>query len=185
MPRKPASGTHRSVLERVTTPLGFFTLGILIIEAILGSLSFRAAGNDLTLLICGMLTGFGLLICMVFVLTLHPRYRTALLGTPEPSMLDSIRELGLTDNDIRVVYLLSKSPRSSIEDIMQQAILGPDALPVEDRLIRLNRLNLVRRSYNGLSKKIDTSLLRRGREIADLISYFGEPIAEIYKESRT
>jgi hypothetical protein len=104
MASKPKATDRIGIIERVTTPLGFFTLGILAIEGILASLSLRATGTDLTILIVGMLIGFALLCAMVFVLTTSRRFRSALLGVADYSPSAAIAKMNLTDNDIRVIF---------------------------------------------------------------------------------
>jgi hypothetical protein len=52
-----------SIIQSVQTPLGFFTLVVLVAEVILGGLATQAAGVDFTLLIVGML---GLLFALIW-----------------------------------------------------------------------------------------------------------------------
>src|SRR3954453_9584457 len=51
-----------SIIRTVQTPLGFFTLLVLVTEVILGGLAVRAEGWDFTILIIGM-------IVLLFILT--------------------------------------------------------------------------------------------------------------------
>jgi hypothetical protein len=132
--------SRASVLDRVTTPLGFFTLGILVIEAILAALSVRASDVNLTILIVGMLVGFLCLCVMVFVLTVHPRLQHALLGATEASPAKVIQGYGLTPNDIRfiVAFRASRYPGEA-----EHVLMGDKPLPLEARVKKLKQLGLI------------------------------------------
>jgi len=67
--RQVQSDARSVITGAVQSPLGFFTLAVLIIEGILGALAYRAEGLDFTLLVCGMLGLFALLILEFAVLT--------------------------------------------------------------------------------------------------------------------
>ncbi len=54
-----------NVIEAVRKPLNFFTLSVLLIEAILGNLAVRANGLDFTILVVGMLLALFVLIIIV------------------------------------------------------------------------------------------------------------------------
>jgi hypothetical protein len=61
------SDGRKGIISSVQTPLGFFTLVVLVSEGILGGLALRATGNDFTILICGMLLVLVLLVVSVFI----------------------------------------------------------------------------------------------------------------------
>src|SRR5262249_4382605 len=123
MAKRHKETNRATILDRVTTPLAFFTLGILVIEAILASLSLRASGANLTILILGMLTGFLLLCVMVFVLTVHPRLRQALMGVADPSPAASINEMQLTPSDM-LVLSASINTHSDVMTVMREVVIG-------------------------------------------------------------
>ena len=68
--RQVQSDARSVITGAVQNPLGFFTLAVLIIEGILGALAYRAEGLDFTLLVCGMLGLFALLI-LAFAVLVH------------------------------------------------------------------------------------------------------------------
>lgn len=79
MPRRvPRSSDdiRLDVLSRVNTSLGFFMLGLLMIEGILAVLITQVEGSDRTLLLYEMLISLILLIVSVLILALKP--------TPDP-----------------------------------------------------------------------------------------------------
>src|SRR3990172_9089788 len=57
--------TRASVIQSVRTPLGFFTLAVLVVEAILGLTAYFSQGQDRTYLIVGMLVLIFLLVVIV------------------------------------------------------------------------------------------------------------------------
>lgn len=65
MSKKSDNGERIRVIREVKTPLGFFTLAILITEVILGGLATKANGFDFTLIIVGMLISYLSLIFIV------------------------------------------------------------------------------------------------------------------------
>lgn len=58
------------VLREIKTPLGYFALAILVVEAILAALAIKATGFDLTVLVCGMVFSLVLLIAFVGYLSI-------------------------------------------------------------------------------------------------------------------
>src|SRR5205807_154745 len=57
--------TRESIINAVQTPLGFFVLVVLIVEAILGITTNFSSGNDKTYLVIGMLVLLFLLVLIV------------------------------------------------------------------------------------------------------------------------
>jgi hypothetical protein len=97
-------GSRLGIIEAVKVPLGFFTLGILIMEGILGALAYKAQGFDFTLLVIGALGGFFTIIVMVFVLAAFPSFRDALLAREKDKFTGKLLELQLTENDILFLH---------------------------------------------------------------------------------
>jgi heme A synthase len=183
-PKRRTDGASRiSVIERVTTPLAFFTLGLLIVEVILGTLSAKASGSNQTILIVGMLGGFVLLCSTVIVMTVYAPLRHALLGTrPEVSPIAALLEMQLTPNDIRLVnYLANKSSMSgtSFHHAAAESAKGEQPLPPEARLIKFKQLNLVReRPGYGYT------LSPEGQGLAKLITDFAKPFTDDHDQFR-
>jgi len=176
MADRKKTSSRLSILERVTTPLAFFTLGILIIEAILASLSLRAWDTNLTILIVGMLAGFLCLCMMVFVLSAHPRLRHALLGRAETSAARVIQGYGLTPNDIR---FLCELRRVSHSRAAEHVLIGETPLPLQARAKKLKQLGLVEAAqYSGHSQ--DIMLTAEGRELVAVIEAFSNAITELH-----
>src|SRR5262245_61673593 len=66
--QKDKSKGRVSIIRTVQTTLGFFVLGVLISEVILGALALRATGGDFTLLVIGMLfILFSLIVAVVII----------------------------------------------------------------------------------------------------------------------
>jgi hypothetical protein len=61
---KPESG-RVSIIQAVQTPLGFFTLTVLVVEVILGLLANRASGFDFTVLVISMIALLFVLVTIV------------------------------------------------------------------------------------------------------------------------
>lgn len=72
------------LIRAVQTPLGFFVLAVLVVEAIFGTLAGASVGMDRTLLLVGMLV---LILTLVAVVTFLAYYRPeALTGLRPPSL---------------------------------------------------------------------------------------------------
>ena len=169
--------THReNVLKNVTTPLAFFTLGLLVIEAILATLSLRAKETDLTILITGILLGFAMICLMVFAMARDPRLRRVLLGLSDISPVEAIYEMQLTKHDILVLNMMGASSATSFNDAAKLVSRNPDASPAR-RLKKFKRLNLVQ-----FEKDLDEGpgyyLNRNGDRLAALIFHFASPFRE-------
>jgi hypothetical protein len=154
-----------------------------VIEAILASLSLRASDANLTILIVGMLVGFFCLCAMVFVLTVHPRLRYALLGGTEVSPAKAIQDYGLTANDIRfiVAFRASRYP-----DEAEHVLMGDKPLPLEARLKKLKQLGLIEatRIKHG-DYGLGFLLTIEGRELAALINTLSQPMIELCERDKT
>jgi hypothetical protein len=62
----PVTNENRSsIIQAVRTPLGFFTLVILIIESLLGLLAYQSQGSDKIYLILGMLAALVIVVLLV------------------------------------------------------------------------------------------------------------------------
>lgn len=62
---RPAAESRASIIETVQTPLGFFALVVLVVEAIFGIIAAMSEGTDRTYLVVGMLVLIFLLVVMV------------------------------------------------------------------------------------------------------------------------
>jgi hypothetical protein len=129
-----------SIVDAVKTPLGFFALAILITEAVLLALSPQARGFDFTLLVIGALSGFGLILVMVFLLILMPRARDILLGVVPLNLTDQLSDLNLTDNDIRV--LLTAHGHGPVGEI-HLGVSHPLKSSPQERAKRFKKLGLL------------------------------------------
>jgi hypothetical protein len=68
---QPSNRVH--VIDAVKSPLGFFTLIILVVEGLLAAMAFKASGADFTLLLAAMIAVVFILIGIVaFVAIKHP-----------------------------------------------------------------------------------------------------------------
>jgi hypothetical protein len=164
-------GTRATVIERVTTPLGFFTLGILVIEAILATLSLRASGYDLTILILGMLLGFLVLCAMVFVLTIHPTFRHALLGNADDLSFSDIQAMSLSFNDVRVLFAAGNPSGLTFIEIEPDLVTVQPGISMDQRIERFRTLGLAQPSRY---RRVD--LTPRGVQLSQLIRQFAEPM---------
>jgi hypothetical protein len=178
MVTKPRATNRAGIIERVTTPLGFFTLGILVIEGILASLSVRATGSDLTVLILGMLVGFALLCVMVFVLAIFPQSRSALLGVVDYSPSAAIAKMNLTGNDIRVIYQAEVGNHGFLIEQPASAFLIESTLVWNDRVKKLRKLGLETQDPNR------PALTAEGSSLAGLIQRFSRALIDLEKSGR-
>ena len=78
---KQTPGKRVDIIRTVHTPLGFFTLVVLVVEVVLGSVAALSAGGDRTLLILGMLALIFLLVILVACLAV---FRPEALGGTRP-----------------------------------------------------------------------------------------------------
>jgi len=170
------------IIETVKTPLGYFTLALLIVEVILGTLAMRATGDNFTHLVDGMLAGFLALILIVFCLTVSKRLRRGLLGTDDESFGARLREMNLSKNDLRVLF--SAANRSG--DINAAAyggvVLDADAQSADARLKKFQRLGLVEpgQTWDCLPGYV---LTRDGTELATFIKKSLEATRDLKEES--
>ena len=72
-----------AIINAVRTPLGYFTLVVLISEGILGGLAIRATGSDFTLLVGGMLLVLIMLVVTVAAMALKGKPGLTDAGAPE------------------------------------------------------------------------------------------------------
>ena len=99
----PKSSSRNEVIGAVRTPLGFFSLALLVAEAILGIVAARASGTDRTLCIVGMLVVMGGVIGIVTWLARAP---DILGGGPDPRKLAE--------------SVLLKSENESLKEVLQR-----------------------------------------------------------------
>lgn len=178
MVAKKSGSSRASILANVTTPLSFFTLGLLVIEGILGALAARASGTDFTILLIGLLVGFLMLILMVFYLTTNHKFRNALLGKEDDESLgERLSKLHLSRNDLQI-FLLAANWHGDIGAAAHDAALSPDAQPSEIRLKRLRELGLIVPGH-GWTCLPGHVLTRDGTELANLIEQSVEAAGEL------
>ncbi|MGB9366962.1 MAG: hypothetical protein WCE79_13225 [Xanthobacteraceae bacterium] len=176
MSTSPKSADRLSVLESVKSPLGFFTLCILVIELILGGIAVRATDQNLTILIAGMLGGFAMLCLMVFRLAVHPK-AGVLLGRVEEHPAVQLRNMSLTQNDVRVLYA-SLMGHGSLRT-GNKAALG-DAMSLEHRVKKLQGHNFAVEVKSAHAENgIDYRLTSEGVAVGELVRLFYESIREL------
>jgi len=73
-----------TIIEAVRTPLGLCALIVLVIEGILGVLSTRLSGWDLTILLVGMIAGLLVIVFAAAYAIRHPADSPRQLDLPEP-----------------------------------------------------------------------------------------------------
>jgi len=180
MAKKPVQQRMR-ILEVVRTPLALFTLGILVSESILATLSMRATGVGLTILIAGMVASFLLCFVMVFVLALRPDVRHRLLGDSEPSPLAYIDDMLLTRNDIRILHALSTQPSLAqgfgvnTSEYFDSLLIGAHPGSFESRIRKFEKLRFVEKTKFGYE------LTAKGRQISNLVVDFAGPVLELQR----
>jgi hypothetical protein len=82
-----------SIIQSVRTPLGFFTLAVLITEVILGLLASKASGGDFTILVVSMVILMFVLVGIVAYLSFSKPYTLINDTYPakrEPSLLQPV-----------------------------------------------------------------------------------------------
>jgi hypothetical protein len=156
------------IIGRVITPLGFLTLGILVIEGILASQ--RAIETELTVLIAGMLVGLALL----FALTAFRKFQVTLIGVANYSPSATIAGMNLTANDIRTIYQAKLNNGELIE--ASTILLGDKVLRWDKRLEKLRKLGL---AHGPFSQGGWMRLTSEGRALARLINDFSAPLIEL------
>lgn len=82
---EPGVGNWAAIIEAVKTPLGFYSLSILVAEAILGATAGFTSGLDRTVLVVGML---GSLVSLIFLVAGISIWRPAALYGQAPTLLN-------------------------------------------------------------------------------------------------
>lgn len=75
------------IIQTVQSPLGFFTLVVLVVEVILGIMDSLSAGTDRTYLIFGMI---GLIFLLVVIVALFAAFRPEALSGKRPDRIGSV-----------------------------------------------------------------------------------------------
>jgi hypothetical protein len=139
---EPKLDGRSGIIAHVTTPIAFFTLVVLVLEAALGTIAVSTTGMDRTIAIVGMLGGLVLVVGMVFVLTRRPQYRGALLGIADHSPALAIDRMNLSQNDLRALYS-AHSMYGRLSEENASKFLGRDPISSwGERLRKLQRLGL-------------------------------------------
>jgi hypothetical protein len=109
--------SRASIIDSVTSPLGFFSLAIIITEAVLLALAAKAQGSDFTMLVIAAIANFILILMMVFVLLLVPTAREFLVRGRSDTLPGgaSFDLAALTEND--VLAILNMRSGGTIEDL--------------------------------------------------------------------
>lgn len=126
MPSESSQKYRSGIIQAVQTPLGFFALCILSIEAVLLWLSARASGHDFTLLVAGTLLG---LLVLLFLF-----YRAVSEGTLTQASQHSVPFPDLSENDRRFLKALVQRPGMSAE--YYQDYLQKPEQSLEERIKR-------------------------------------------------
>ena len=79
-----SSESRTSIIQSVKTPLGFFTLAVLITEVILGLLAAKASGRDFTILVVSMIVLMFVLVGIVAYISVAKPY--TLINETYPAM---------------------------------------------------------------------------------------------------
>ena len=135
-----------SLIQAVTTPLGFFALAVLVTEAILGIVAASSEGMQRTYIILGMIGTLILLI--VIVAALAVRYPTALFLT------DSSKQPAVTTNPI-----IEYSNSDTFGPVFDQFLAKADAVVMVGTGLSLlhadpRRKNLLQRIKEGCQVEI-------------------------------
>jgi hypothetical protein len=89
------------IIQAVQTPLGFFTLAVLVIEVILGILASRATGWNYSVLLGAIIISFfGLISCVVFITLRHPEMLLGANTAAEQQNNPLGQQLGAANNEI-------------------------------------------------------------------------------------
>jgi hypothetical protein len=172
--RATNSGANRaSVIEAVKVPLGFFTLGILVMDGILVALAYKAQGFDFTMLVVGALVGFFMLIIMVFVLVASPTLRDALLARESVGITGRLRSLQLSANDMRFLVIVHRYHGTT--DRFQSQPTGAGTKSLEQRAADLAKKGLLMDSKFASPRPDYFHLTKDGMEVAQLIADFARP----------
>jgi hypothetical protein len=108
--KRDQSPSRVSIIKTITSPLGFFALITLIIEAILALFAARVDGLNLTILLCGMLLALFSLIALVAYLLIKKR----------ESVLDSIRPesaVAEVSSFQQLVYTITLGPPDDMQNL--------------------------------------------------------------------
>ncbi len=130
------SATRLGIIQAVRTPLGFFTLAVLVVEVILGIVANRSEGPDRTYLVIGMLVLMFLLVLIV-----------AGLAVFRPEALSGSRPMGtsIASADSKITPSVSAGPpmetsSTAIENIDPKLIrFVPPFRPAQFKIVDLPR----------------------------------------------
>lgn len=101
------------IINSIKTPLGFFSLLILVTEGILGLLAIKATGTDFTVLLISMLS---IIIISILIVTLLAIYRPITL-TSKWSLKDFIaRSQKMTETEIQEEGVFLSSPMAGFSN---------------------------------------------------------------------
>ena len=97
MTREPDFKGRAGIIESVKTPLGFFTLVVLVCELILGGLATQAQGGNFTILLIGMLAVLFALIGAVVFVEVRRQSVSASQDRPRPAAERDLTVSNVTD----------------------------------------------------------------------------------------
>jgi len=147
--------SRADIIKSVTTPLGFFALAMLILEAILFLLASRAAKEDFTFLLWGTI---GLTVLLVLIV--------AYISFKKPSLLLSIGDKHLPHSDFDGAEVQGWKSRAEIltqETVQLQARIKTLTVELTDLTKKneilyadLNRLNSLKKSIWALFNQGDS-----------------------------
>jgi hypothetical protein len=121
--RSQQAGERLSLVEAIKTPLGFFSLAILVVEALLGGLALALSGSDRTFLLFSIV---GILVLLVLVVATIASLRPEALRAQRDSGLDESLAVGLGQELYGVLngYLanLEEAAREEAYEVLRAAI---------------------------------------------------------------
>jgi len=119
MSDEPKDNGRVQIIRAVQTPLGFFTLLVLVVEVILGVLTSKATGIDFTILVLGMV---GLLFVLVLIVArVIQKNPEALTGGRRKEPKTEVTTAGLRGSNKDLMFLRDLFPREITKAIEQDA----------------------------------------------------------------
>lgn len=101
--------TRASLITAVTTPLGFFVLAVLIVEAILGIIVGTLTGDERMYFVALM---FGILIFVILVVALIAAFRPmSLYGKPTPARDKQALQIQYSEANLKVEKVIQSAER--------------------------------------------------------------------------
>lgn len=143
------------IINTVKTPLGFFTLIVLVSEVILGGLATKAAGTNFTVLLIGMLLVlFALIGAVVFVELRRPTDRTnrdePLLTKQAPSGTSTVADKRLDDQIKQIGANVQLAAQRGTDILTSEVSHELNNLAIESRAWSRGELQSSVQRYNSV-----------------------------------